>query len=145
MIDWTNAAAGDESVDVAVTYALLTCPNMPGPPLVQWLMEPVRRGIGRSFARRYRGRAFDERVAFAADLKAFDSNMAPDEVAELPSGSPAESRAWSPPGPTARTPAVGTATLCSPWFGGAVPLPFGFHGIQGCKGGAKPGDRPAVE
>jgi aminoglycoside phosphotransferase (APT) family kinase protein len=83
VIDWTNAARGDGLVDVAVTYSLLTCPNMPGPPWVRRALQPVRLGIGRSFARRYRGRAFDERLAFAADLKALDTNMAPDEVAKF--------------------------------------------------------------
>jgi aminoglycoside phosphotransferase (APT) family kinase protein len=83
VIDWTNAARGEGLVDVAVTYSLLTCPNMPGPPWVRRLLQPVRLGIGHSFARRYRGRAFDERLAFAADLKALDTNMAPDEVAQF--------------------------------------------------------------
>src|SRR5262245_59715010 len=30
VIDWTNAAAGDPMLDVAVTYVLLTAPDVPG-------------------------------------------------------------------------------------------------------------------
>jgi hypothetical protein len=39
--------------------------------------------VRRYFARRYRGRAFDEYVALMAELKCLDRNMAPDEIARM--------------------------------------------------------------
>ncbi|MDQ1466015.1 MAG: hypothetical protein QOH10_430 [Actinomycetota bacterium] len=83
VIDWSNAARGEGLSDVGFTYALLTCPRMPGPRVVGLAMQPVRAGIARWFVRRYRGRDLDAHIAVAADLKALDRNMAPDEVANL--------------------------------------------------------------
>jgi aminoglycoside phosphotransferase (APT) family kinase protein len=83
VIDWANAARGDGLTDVAFTYVLLTCPRMPGPRALAIAMQPVRVGLARFFAKRYRGRELDERLAVAADLKALDRNMMPDEVANM--------------------------------------------------------------
>jgi aminoglycoside phosphotransferase (APT) family kinase protein len=80
VIDWGNAARGDPLTDVANTYVLLTCPQMPAPRVVQLLAKPVRVAIARVFVRRYRGPGFDEHLALAAELKALDRNMAPAEV-----------------------------------------------------------------
>jgi aminoglycoside phosphotransferase (APT) family kinase protein len=83
VIDWANAARGEALSDVALTYVLLTCPRMPGPRALQIAAHPARVGLARLFARRYRGRDLDARIAVAADLKALDRNMSPDEVASL--------------------------------------------------------------
>ena len=81
VIDWPNAARGDGITDVALTYVLLTCPEMPASRAVQIAVQPVRRLLARIFASRYRGAELDARIAMAADLKTLDKNMAPGEVA----------------------------------------------------------------
>jgi aminoglycoside phosphotransferase (APT) family kinase protein len=83
VIDWTNAARGNALTDVATSYVLLVGPQMPAPWVVRTLIHPVRVAIGRAFLRRYRGRELDERVAYAAELKQTDENMAPGERRRL--------------------------------------------------------------
>jgi aminoglycoside phosphotransferase (APT) family kinase protein len=83
VIDWSNAARGEGLSDVALTYVLLTCPRMPGPRALQIAMQPARVGLARLFTQRYRGADLDERIALAADRKALDRNMAPDEIANI--------------------------------------------------------------
>lgn len=81
VIDWTNAVRGEALSDAAITYVLLVCPRMPGPSWLTQAMRPFRAPlIGATFARRYRGRAFDQRVAEMSELKSLDANMLPDEV-----------------------------------------------------------------
>ena len=83
VIDWANAARGRALSDVAFTYVLLTCAEMPGPRILQLAAQPAREGLARLFARRYRGRDLTERIAVSADLKTLDRNMTPEEVANL--------------------------------------------------------------
>ena len=83
VIDWANAARGRGLSDVALTYVLLTCPQMPGPRILQLAAQPARVGLARMFAHRYRGNDLVERIAAAADLKTLDRNMTPEEVANL--------------------------------------------------------------
>jgi len=83
VIDWANAARGDGLTDVAFTYVLLTCPQMPGPRVLQLAAQPVREVMARLFVRRYRGDRLAERIAVAADLKTLDPHMTPDEVTKL--------------------------------------------------------------
>lgn len=80
VIDWPNAARGDGLTDVALTYVLLTCPQMPGPRIAQIAAQPVRLVLARMFAGRYRGRPLDARITTAAEWKAFDKNMDEDEM-----------------------------------------------------------------
>lgn len=80
VIDWTCAARGDAMTDVALTYVLLTCPEMPAPKVVQLAVRPARARLANTFARRYRGSTFDARVADAAELKTLDPNMRPSEI-----------------------------------------------------------------
>lgn len=80
VIDWTNASRGEGLTDAALTYVLLICPQMPAPRAVRLFAQPPRRYLAWAFARRYRGPAFTTRLSEAADLKALDSNMTPDEV-----------------------------------------------------------------
>ena len=82
VIDWTNAARGDGLTDVGLTYVLLTCPKMPAPRIAQLAAQPLRLLLGRRFTRRYRGEALDRHIAAAAELKALDHNMDPDEAAK---------------------------------------------------------------
>ncbi len=84
VIDWPNAIRGDPMADVALTYVLLTCPRIPVPRPLEILMNATRTPlVHRYFARRYRGRAFDEYVALMAELKCLDRNMAPDEIVRM--------------------------------------------------------------
>jgi aminoglycoside phosphotransferase (APT) family kinase protein len=83
VIDWSNATRGEGLSDVAVTYVLLTCPRMPAPRVLQIAVQPARLVLARLFARRYQCSVLAERIAVAADLKAFDRNMTPDEIANL--------------------------------------------------------------
>lgn len=69
--------------DVALTYVLLTCPCLPGPPAPRIAAQPVRVGLARLFARRNPGKNLDERIAVAADRRTLDRNMAPAEIANL--------------------------------------------------------------
>ena len=82
VIDWTGASRGQALTDVALTYVLLTCPQMPAPRFVQMLAKPARAFLAKSFARRYSGAEFDEHLAIAAEMKALDPNMSPTEAAE---------------------------------------------------------------
>ena len=81
VIDWPNASRGDALTDVATTIVLLTCPDMPGSRIVNVAATGPRALMARAFASRYRGRALDERIAFAAQMKTFDRNMSEHEVA----------------------------------------------------------------
>jgi tRNA A-37 threonylcarbamoyl transferase component Bud32 len=81
VIDWPNAARGDALTDVASTIVLLTCPRMPGSRVVNAVATPFRALLARGFAKRYRGRALNGRLAFAGEMKTFDRNMSPEEVA----------------------------------------------------------------
>lgn len=81
VIDWTNAAAGDPLLDVAVTSVLLTSPHVPGPAWVDRVVQPLRSVLDRTFTRRYRSRAFDEQLVIAGELKSLDTNLGPEEMA----------------------------------------------------------------
>jgi aminoglycoside phosphotransferase (APT) family kinase protein len=84
VIDWPNATRGDPMADVALTYVLLTCPRIPVPRPLEVALNSIRTPlVKRSFARRYRGRAFDDYVALMAELKCLDRNMAPDEIMRM--------------------------------------------------------------
>jgi aminoglycoside phosphotransferase (APT) family kinase protein len=83
VIDWTNAARGEPLLDVGVTLVLMTCPRVPGPDLLNVALRPMRKQLGRSFAKRYRGRELDRQLVIAARLKALDTNMSADEVTAI--------------------------------------------------------------
>ncbi|HEX5094720.1 MAG TPA: phosphotransferase, partial [Acidimicrobiia bacterium] len=53
VIDWGNAARGEGMSDAALTYALLTCPRVPGPKIVGTVLQPLRPLVGKQFARRW--------------------------------------------------------------------------------------------
>jgi aminoglycoside phosphotransferase (APT) family kinase protein len=83
VIDWSNAARGSGLSDVALTYVLLTCPEMPGPKVLQIAARPARESLARLFARRYQGKDLTESIAVAAERKTLDRHMTRDEVANL--------------------------------------------------------------
>jgi aminoglycoside phosphotransferase (APT) family kinase protein len=83
VIDWANASRGEGLTDVALTYVLLTCPRMPGSPLLNAAARPLRQMLAGQFTKRYRGAALDARIADAAVVKAEDPNMQPDEITAM--------------------------------------------------------------
>jgi aminoglycoside phosphotransferase (APT) family kinase protein len=83
VIDWTNAGRGDPLLDVGFTFLLLTCPRVPGSNLKNAALRPIRHVLARAFVKRYRGHELDVQLAHAAELKALDGNMAPEEVAAI--------------------------------------------------------------
>ena len=84
VIDWANARAGDPLCDVAVTYALMLCGQMPGPRWISRLTQPMRSALlGGPFIARYQSTALWQCIADMAGLKALDPNMYPDEIRAL--------------------------------------------------------------
>ncbi len=83
VIDWPNARRGEPLSDIATTYVLLVAPDMPAPWIVRKATQPIRQLLGRSFTKRYRGRELNARIAEMAELKTFDTNMSPSEIASL--------------------------------------------------------------
>jgi tRNA A-37 threonylcarbamoyl transferase component Bud32 len=81
VIDWPNAARGTALADVAVTFVLLTCPQVPGSRTLNRAVAPLRVVLARMFASRYKARALDEKLVLAAQLKAIDKNLSAEEVA----------------------------------------------------------------
>ena len=84
VVDWPNARRGHPLVDVALTFALVSCGTIPLPRPVALALNAVRKPLLlRTFAPRYVGPEFYRRLAEMAELKCFDLNMAPDEIRAL--------------------------------------------------------------
>ncbi len=84
VVDWPNARRGDPMADVAITYSLITCAQVPMPRVAAAVLDAVRRPlVNRFFARRYVGPHFYEQVALMAELKCFDENMDAGEIRAL--------------------------------------------------------------
>lgn len=84
VVDWPNARGGDPMVDVAISYALIACGNVPMPRPIAAAVNAVRTpALNHWFAKRYNGSHFYRRVAEMAELKCFDQNMSPDEMRAL--------------------------------------------------------------
>jgi aminoglycoside phosphotransferase (APT) family kinase protein len=83
VIDWPNAARGEPLLDVGISFLLLTCPRVPGSDLLNTALRQLRRGMGRTFTKRYRGAELDRQLVLAAALKSLDTNMSADEVAAI--------------------------------------------------------------
>jgi aminoglycoside phosphotransferase (APT) family kinase protein len=84
VIDWPNARRGDPLVDVALSYALIACGQIPLPRPVAATISAIRPPLlDRFFAQRYLGADFWHRLAEMAELKCFDANMSPKEVRAL--------------------------------------------------------------
>ena len=83
VVDWANAARDEGLSDVAASYVLLDLPDHAGPEGAGIAIQPVRLVLAKLFARRYRGRELNERIALAAEMKTLDPNMAPGEIANM--------------------------------------------------------------
>ncbi len=84
VVDWPNARGGDPMVDVAVSYALIACGEIPLPRPIAAALNAVRTpALNHWFAKRYAGLHFNRRVAEMAELKCFDTNMSASEIRSL--------------------------------------------------------------
>jgi aminoglycoside phosphotransferase (APT) family kinase protein len=83
VIDWANAMLGKPLFDAALTYVLLTCPDIPAPALVRTLLQPLRPRLGHMFAKRWWGPELRQQVALAAELKSLDRNISATEGAAM--------------------------------------------------------------
>lgn len=80
VIDWTNAAAGTPGSDVATTWLLTSCADIPGPRGKAELLGVFRRLLVATFIRRAGRRAAAADLRAVAEWKAADQNMRPSEV-----------------------------------------------------------------
>ena len=83
VIDWANAMRGEPLFDAALTYVLLTCPEIPASAFVRALLQPLRPRLGHTFAKRWWGPALRQQIALAAELKSLDRNISATEAAAM--------------------------------------------------------------
>jgi aminoglycoside phosphotransferase (APT) family kinase protein len=83
VIDWTNAAAGTAGSDVATTWVVSACAEIPGPRWKATLLGAFRKQLVSSFLRRAGRDAATRDLAAVAEWKCRDQNMLPDEVAAI--------------------------------------------------------------
>jgi aminoglycoside phosphotransferase (APT) family kinase protein len=80
VIDWTNSRAGAPGSDVAITWLIMSCADIPGPRWQVALFGALRSLLVRMFLRRA-GRADAVPCLHAmADWKSIDGNMRPSEL-----------------------------------------------------------------
>jgi aminoglycoside phosphotransferase (APT) family kinase protein len=80
VIDWTNAAAGTAASDVALTWLLMSCAEIPGPRWKAALLGAFRQLLVRMFIRRAGRDAAVHDLAAIIEWKCRDANMRPAEV-----------------------------------------------------------------
>jgi aminoglycoside phosphotransferase (APT) family kinase protein len=83
VIDWTNAAAGTPGSDVATTWIVSACAQIPGARWKAVLLGSFRNLLVSTFLRRAGRDAAVEDLAAVAEWKCRDQNMQPDEVAAI--------------------------------------------------------------
>ncbi|MDQ3739078.1 MAG: phosphotransferase [Actinomycetota bacterium] len=98
VIDWTNAALGPGPADDADTWILLAAAV---PDLSWWeriVVPPVRRMLTRAYVNGIDGRATRQHLGSAAERRAGDPNLRPEEIAAIKRFVAAETaRSDSPP------------------------------------------------
>jgi aminoglycoside phosphotransferase (APT) family kinase protein len=80
VIDWTNAARGSAGSDVATTWLLMSCAEIPGPRWKVTLLQAFRTMLTGSFIRRAGRTAAARDLRAVAAWKTADRNMRPAEV-----------------------------------------------------------------
>lgn len=83
VIDWTNAASGTPGSDVAATWLILACAEIPGPRWKATLLGVFRRALVSRFLRRAGRDAAARELRAMAEWKADDQNMHPSEIAAM--------------------------------------------------------------
>jgi aminoglycoside phosphotransferase (APT) family kinase protein len=83
VIDWTNASAGTPGSDVATTWIVAACAQIPGARWKAALLGAFRNLLVSTFLRRAGREAAVRDLAAMAEWKCHDQNMQPDEVAAI--------------------------------------------------------------
>jgi aminoglycoside phosphotransferase (APT) family kinase protein len=83
VIDWTNASAGTPGSDVATSWVIMACAEIPGPRWKATLLGSFRKILVSTFLRRAGREAAVADLAAVAEWKGHDQNMQPDEVAAI--------------------------------------------------------------
>lgn len=83
VIDWTNTAAGDPSVDVVATWILVASGEVPSGRVMRLLARFGRRVLLRSFLAPFDERDLRSVLADVVEWKCRDRNMSPVEVARM--------------------------------------------------------------
>lgn len=83
VIDWTNAAAGDASADVALTWILMAAADIPAPPLQAVLLQRFRAGFVGSFLRHFDLVAVRACLEAVVAWKVTDPHMSQSEQAAM--------------------------------------------------------------
>jgi aminoglycoside phosphotransferase (APT) family kinase protein len=83
VIDWTNAAAGDPSVDMAVTWALIASGEVPASRLKGMVLRAGRGLLLDAFLKPFRREELRSALAEVVPWKCTDANMSHVEVARM--------------------------------------------------------------
>lgn len=83
VIDWTNAASGTPGSDVAMTWLVASCGQIPGPRWRAALFGGFRRLLMATFIKRAGRQAAVHDLAAVAERKCTDRNMSAAEVAAM--------------------------------------------------------------
>ncbi|HEY2563505.1 MAG TPA: phosphotransferase [Acidimicrobiales bacterium] len=83
VIDWTNAAAGDPLVDVALTRVLIASGEVPTGRAKAALLNVGRKLLLDAFLKPFAGAALDAHLADVVDWKCTDANMSNREIERM--------------------------------------------------------------
>jgi len=83
VIDWTNAARGDPTVDVALTWVLIASGEIPAGRAKAALLRVGRKLLLDAFLKPFTDDAVDENLAAVVDWKCTDSNMSSKEIERM--------------------------------------------------------------
>jgi Phosphotransferase enzyme family len=83
VIDWTNAAAGDPLVDVAVTRVLIASGEVPAGRAKAALLHVGRKLLLDAFLKPFAGAPLDAHLADVVDWKCTDANMSSREIERM--------------------------------------------------------------
>ncbi|MCU0261567.1 MAG: phosphotransferase [Ilumatobacteraceae bacterium] len=83
VIDWSNAAAGEPSIDVADTWVLFACASPPVGGLDRWIVPIGRRVMLRAFLHGVDADAARRAVPAAVERRRADPHLSSDEKARM--------------------------------------------------------------
>ena len=83
VIDWTNAASGDPTVDVAVTWVLIASGEVPAGRAKAALLRVGRKLLLDAFLKPFANDAVHANLAAVVDWKCTDSNMSGKEIERM--------------------------------------------------------------
>ena len=80
LIDWTNAARGTEATDVAATWLLMVCAEIPGNRMLRAIGSILRRVFVQAFLAQFSRPAVRAALPAVVEWKCRDRNMRPSEI-----------------------------------------------------------------